>query len=126
MYTDAGVLQPAGQHLQALKCAGVDEVERTHHQQHVPDLRPLGHSGHQMVFEIAGIHEIQALVDPHGEHLGAGDYRVPLDVAVMLRPGYPADDGDVWPACAPEIERSEERRVGKEGVETGRSGWWRD
>src|SRR3546814_20668925 len=82
-----------------------------------------------MVFEIAGIHEIQALVDPHGEHLGAGDYRVPLDVAVMLRPGYPADDGDVWPACAPEIEKdghSDAKRDGRldadeQPAETGRA-----
>src|SRR3546814_13029912 len=82
-----------------------------------------------MVFEIAGIHEIQALVDPHGEHLGAGDYRVPQDVAVMLRPGYPADDGDVRPACAPEIEEdghSDAQRDGRLAAEDAHAGCGRD
>src|SRR3546814_13430083 len=59
-------------------------------------------------------------VDPFGLHLGIGDSEI------VLGHGHIAWFTSVFRTCCEDrwpVRRSEERRVGKEGVSTGRSRW---
>ena len=87
--------------VQRIQGAGVYQVDSRAHQHQVTYLRPTGDQLADAVFQIAGIGEIQALVDTQRQHAGSLDHGEAFDVAKMLATRYLADHGDMWLAGAP-------------------------
>ena len=102
MQVDAGVAQLAVQRLQRFQGAGVDEVDGCADEDEVGYLRPVGHQPQDGIFQELGVGKVEALVDAHGDGVGAGLYRVAQHVAVNLAVGQAADHGYVGLAGAPD------------------------
>ena len=105
MESDARVLQAMIDLLKAFERRGIDYVHRGAHQHDMFELRPLRNKRGDAIFQIAGIGEIKAFINPQGQDFGRCLHPMALDIAEVLGAWQLADNGHVRARSAVEMEQ---------------------
>ena len=87
MQRDAPVFQVHHQGLQRFQRGHVDFIHRRTHQDHMAQVLILGGALKDQIFQIAGVGEVKAFVDPQAKNRWVSDDFIAQDIAEMLGTG---------------------------------------
>ncbi len=113
MQRHASILEPVIDPFQAFQSAGINAVYSRAHQNKVFQVRPVADDAIDRVFQEAGIGEVEAFIDPDGQHLVGRYDGMPVHIAEVMCPGNLAHNGKVRPAGIVEVQQQREGDPGR-------------